>query len=165
MNSNDNPDIFPEAEYAEVITSQVILKPLQTEVARFDLATQWTNSLLEQYDAPTAFVIIKQLEDTTKMAIDQLKEKALAQFDGKKEMSVLGAKVQCKKSVEWEYNDTELNNILIKKKEIAELEKNRKRFLESLAGHSELCNTETGEVLIPAVKVKDGLTISVTLPK
>ena|SRR5258706_4873217 len=158
----DNEALFPNEVQAEpmqpFVGFPVIRIPDRQEAAR-----RLINNLLNETDDLTTYVLIKQFEDVLKYAIEFQKDKAIKALEGKSD-SILGAKVETKRSVTWDYGeDTVLENLASQIKELQDKQKKRKQLLGAL--ETMQVDPTTGETMTPAKKVEDGLTISVTLPK
>ncbi len=118
------------------------------------------NNLLDTRSGLEAYILIKQAEELINNLKEKLIEKALASTNGK-EGIIDGVKWQTKRSVAYEYDSPTIERLTAEKKSIEEKIKAHKKALEN--GVSVLDET-TGQ-LESAKKTKDGLTLSITLPK
>lgn len=141
--------------------NQIVLpnKMLNT-VQRQDLAIKASENLLETMSAVEAYVLIAQMQDIVDTTKELLKERAITGVQGK-EMDVFGAKVSTRRSVAYEYDAPTLARLDGQKKEIDTKLKAVKKLLEATGKY---VDDETGE-MNTASKIKEGITIAVSLPK
>ena len=140
----------------QIVLPQKMLGTMQRE----ELAVKASESLLDTMSAVEAYVLIAQMQDIVDLTKELLKEKAIAGVQGK-EMDVFGAKVSTRRSVAYEYDAPTLVRLDVQKKEIDTKLKAVKKLLESTGKY---VDDETGE-MNTANKIKEGLTIAVSLPK
>jgi hypothetical protein len=123
------------------------------------VAQSLSETLQEFTDSLTAFVMLKQANEIVKSALEQTQDSAMMKFEGK-EMVVFGATVKTRPVVEYEYNDGTLQDMEANLETLKKQIDDRKKMLRSLT--EEVANTGTGEILIPAKKIRDGLTLTVS---
>jgi hypothetical protein len=140
----------------QIVLPQKMLNTMQRE----ELAVNASQNLLDTMSAVEAYVLIAQMQDIVDLTKELLKEKAIAGVQGK-EMDVFGAKVSTRRSTAYEYNAPTLVRLDVQKKEIDTELKAVKKMLEA---KGEYVDPKTGE-MNTANKVKEGLTIAVSLPK
>jgi hypothetical protein len=140
----------------QIVLPQKMLNTMQRE----GLAVKAIEKLLENMSAVEAYVMIAQMQDIVDLTKELLKERAIAGVQGK-EMNVFGAKVSTRRSVAYEYDAPTLVRLDVQKKEIDAELKAVKKMLEA---KGEYVDPQTGE-MNKANKVKEGLTIAVSLPK
>jgi len=140
----------------QIVLPQRMLNTMQRE----ELAVNASQNLLDTMSAVEAYVLIAQMQDIVDLTKELLKEKAIAGVQGK-EMDVFGAKVSTRRSTDYEYNAPTLVRLDVQKKEIDTELKAVKKMLEA---KGEYVDPKTGETNT-ANKVKEGLTIAVSLPK
>lgn len=162
-----NPDDVQEVEVEESPLghpNQLIIPTAvqPTSAERFQMASRLKDHLLQEHSALQAYVVLKNVKEVAEHAMEALKDGALGEISGKEEI-VYGAKCAIRGSREYEYEDATLATLEERaaalKKEITD----RKAFLRTLK--MEVADTKTGEIIRPAVCVKDGCTIAVTLPE
>lgn len=140
----------------QIILPQKMLVTSQRE----ELAVKATESLLDTMSAVEAYVLIAQMQDIVDLTKELLKEKAIAGVQGK-EMDVFGAKVTTRRSVAYEYDAPTLARLDTAKKTIDTELKAIKKLLEATGQY---VDAQTGE-MNTANKIKEGLTIAVSMPK
>lgn len=140
----------------QIVLPQKMLNTMQRE----GLAVKASENLLDTMSAVEAYVMIAQMQDIVDLTKELLKEKAIAGVQGK-EMDVFGAKVSTRRSVAYEYDAPTLVRLDQAKKTIDAELKAVKKMLEA---KGEYVDPQTGE-MNKANKVKEGLTIAVSLPK
>jgi len=120
------------------------------------------NSLLEIHDAKTSYVLLAQLENLTDTAKKFIKEKAIANVNGKEE-DVLGAKVTIKQATRiYEYKGSEYDRLLSELNTAKDNFKNHTKILEM--SKDGWVNPNTGETET-ANLISSGVNIAVTFSK
>lgn len=141
----------------------ITFKPL-TKVEFPVIAQGIIQHLLDQTDALTAYVSLKQVEQIAEVALknNDLREKAILAFQGK-EMFVLGAKVTTKRAVTYDYTtDSEcvrLEAIIANAK--AQLKARQDVLKAAHKANTNLLNMETGEVSEGITQTRNGLSLTV----
>jgi predicted transcriptional regulator len=161
--ARDLPEIMDETTPTIASNRSVVPIKAMNGTERAVMATDMTNALMNEYTALDVYVMFKNASDVIDQAMTIVKDKATSQIAGKKDVPVLGATVSTKKSVQYEYEDSKLEELEAK---IAELKKEadeRRKLLRAIK--EEQASTTTGEILKPAKLIKDGLSLVVTLPQ
>lgn len=145
----------------ERIESAIMSGAEQTEQAK-----KFAERLLQEHDALTAYVFIKQTETIAKQAMELLKNAAInaaSDVGAEKEITVGSAKIKTRRVTEYEYYHPRLTSIETEMKKLTEEEKNIKLVLRNLK--SDIADPETGEIISPAKKTRDGITIAISFAK
>jgi hypothetical protein len=146
---------IPQKELSTIILPDRAIK--KDEIP--SVAQELSERLREFTDSLTTFVMLKQAEQIIKSALEQTSDLAMMKYSGK-EMEVFGATVKTRPVVEYEYQDGTLiefeKQLDAVKKRIDE----RKKFLRSIP--CSIADAETGELIVPAKKIRDGLTLTVS---
>ena len=126
-------------------------------------AAQIVERLLETLDSPTAYIIIRQLQEICKESLTQLESRVILKIPGKK-LEVLGAEIAMKaKAKKYKYESSHLNqleaDLEYKKNEV----KLYQQWMENLKEPT--ADPSTGEVIKPAELLEGGVCLSVTFPK
>jgi hypothetical protein len=123
------------------------------------VAQELSERLREITDSLTAFVMLKQAEQIIKSAIEQTADLAMIKYSGK-EMEVFGATIRSRAITEYEYQDSTLLELEKQLDTVKKRIDERRKFLRSIP--KEMADTETGELIVPAKKIRDGLTLTVS---
>lgn len=160
--ANTDPERFENAQvdFPQKTVGKLIMPDRAIPKAEVPtIAKHLSDSLREFTDSLTAYVMLKQAEQIIKSAQEQTLDFALVKMNGK-ELSVFGATVKTRALVEYEYDDPKLRELEAQMEEIKVRIDTRRKLLRLADG--KMADAETGEVLNPAKKVRDGQTLTVT---
>ena len=162
MNSNDNPEMFPDSAMPELPPQEGITYPLIMggENVRIAVAQKVIDRLKQEHNSLEAYVILKQHSAEIDLALEIIKDEAISKLEGKEDL-IFGAKVQAKRNKAFEYSHPQLERIAIEIKTLQEKAKAIKRLHEI----QDMVDEVTGEVVPKANQTKEGINISITLPK
>lgn len=129
-----------------------------TKTAQLSRALELVNRMKENSSSLQSYVILKDVAEVVGQAMEVLKDDAIAQFqpEGReKHMTLYGVKITTPRDVRYDYDhDSEVQRLKT-------LLKARQDFLKNLPPQGS-ADPETGEITMPAKKVKDGVKLSIT---
>lgn len=129
-----------------------------TETSQLQRAMGLVERMTSIASSLESFVILRDVQAVIERALEMLKEAAISQYqpDGReKHMIVFGVKVSAPRDVRYDYDhDAEIQRLKAALKE-------RQEFLKTLPPQG-VADPKTGEIIMPAKKVKDGLRLTIT---
>src|ERR1051326_3708331 len=165
--ARDNPEIFPnDPEQSTLIAEspdeRFPVTVAKNESDRIAYAQKLNHSGLMEFDALQWQIVLKNAEAIIKLAQEINKEDAIGKLEGK-EAEMLGCKVAQRRAVEYEYAHPRLAEIENEIESLKNEGKKIKLMLQSMK--KPMADPDTGEMIEPAKKLRDGVTIAITLPK
>lgn len=132
------------------------------ESDRIAAAQRLNRALLQEFNPLETYVILKNAEAIIKDSLEIGKEGAIMKLEAKEE-NVLGVKVSQRRAVEYEYDHPRLIKIDAEMEVLKAEKKKLQTLLQSMTKPQ--ADIDTGEIINPAKKTRDGLNIAVTLHK
>lgn len=141
-------------------TDLIIPDKVLNEYERSLVVQHSINTLLDKYNGVEAYVVLYQMQEMCKEALENLKDKAIGSLKAK-EQNIFGATVSTRRKPEYEYEAPTLQRLEDEKKAIAEKTKAIKGILHKMGSW---IDPQTGEENT-AKQTVEGATIAVSLPK
>lgn len=158
---NTHPEFTHSTEGPDaiLIPDRVLAKSEWPEAARAMVA-----NALDTVDAPTAYVLLAQMEELIALAKKDLKDAVTSAAAGKK-LNVAGATLEYRKApAKWDYKgDKKLSMYQNDADAAKEALDAHKAMLQALT--APVYDTEYGYEILPAVKMPETFTVAVTFPK
>lgn len=127
------------------------------------VANQLVERMLDFSDSPSAFILLRQVQEVAKAAEDILKPKVMLAAAGAS-VEIDGAKIEYRRvPAKWDYkNDPERERLLSDIETLKELLKARESFLQAM---TEPVKDSEGRTILPAVQGDSTYTLAVTFAK
>jgi predicted RNase H-like nuclease (RuvC/YqgF family) len=150
-----------ESEHPPMLMGSGIPVRVMDANERACMATDMVYALTMENSHLEAYVMLKNAADVLDQACEIAKDKAT--MEATKDAKVLNAEVTTRRSVAYEYEDGTLEELETKIEDLKKQADERRKLLRTLK--TPMADSQTGELIMPAKLVKDGISLVVKLPK
>lgn len=161
--ARSNPEVFTTTPADGPMTGLILPDRVLRKSEFPAVAADIVERMLEVTDSPSAFILLRQVQEVAKAAEDILKPKVMLAAAGAA-VEIDGAKIEYRKTpAKWDYrNDPERDQLLADIDTLKQLVSAREKFLQAM---TEPMKDKEGREILPAVAQESSYTLAVTFPK